>query len=200
MSRSIDLQIVGKGGSPRPVRIDLQYILRTSVPEPELEPVEPKLWSESEPEPKINNFGSATLLRTIMKWMFLYPPLTSSVLSYIWPVLTFLATILSYICHVLHLSCPASDLTIIGNRVYNTNFFLKVEDFIYKALIARCPRLNSIDDMGLYQRKNTRKLLSVLGTCATFYATAPLARTEKGGAGCGGAKVKNNGAVAESHK
>ena len=56
----------GKGGSPRPVRIDLQYILRTSVPEPELEPVEPKLWSESEPEPKINNFGSATLLRTIM--------------------------------------------------------------------------------------------------------------------------------------
>ena len=35
----------------------------------------------------------------------------------------------------------------------------------------------------------------VLGTCATFSATAPLARTEKGGARRGGAKVKNNGAV-----
>ena len=32
--------------------------------------------------------------------------------------------------------------------------------------------------------------ISVLGTCTTFSATAPLARTEKGGACCGGAKVK----------
>ena len=36
----------------------------------------------------------------------------------------------------------------------------------------------------------------VMGTCATFSATAPLARTKKGGARCGGACVKNNGAVA----
>ena len=36
----------------------------------------------------------------------------------------------------------------------------------------------------------------VLGTTATFSATAPLAKTEKGGTRCGGAKVKNNGRVA----
>ena len=39
-----------------------------------------------------------------------------------------------------------------------------------------------------------------MGTCATFSATAPLARTEKGGARRGGAKVKNNGAVAVVRK
>ena len=32
--------------------------------EPEPEP-EPKLWKKSEPEPKINNFGSATLVATL---------------------------------------------------------------------------------------------------------------------------------------
>ena len=36
----------------------------------------------------------------------------------------------------------------------------------------------------------------VLGTCATFSTTAPLVETKKGGARCGGAKVKNNGMVA----
>ena len=36
-------------------------------------------------------------------------------------------------------------------------------------------------------------LIAVLGTCATFSATGPLARTEKGGARRGKAKVKNNG-------
>ena len=35
---------------------------------------------------------------------------------------------------------------------------------------------------------------TVLGTCATFSATAPLARTRKGGARRGGSKVKKNGA------
>ena len=39
-------------------------------------------------------------------------------------------------------------------------------------------------------------LNAVLGTCATFSATAPPARTKTGGARRGGAKVKNNGAVA----
>ena len=42
--------------------------------------------------------------------------------------------------------------------------------------------------------------LSVLGTCATFSATAPLARTKKGGARRDGAEVKNNGAVAVARK
>ena len=42
----------------------------------------------------------------------------------------------------------------------------------------------------------TRYFLTVLGTCATFSATAPLAQTEKGGARLGGTKVKNYGAVA----
>ena len=37
----------------------------------------------------------------------------------------------------------------------------------------------------------------MLGPRATFSATAPLARTEKGGALRGSAKVKNNGAVRE---
>ena len=37
--------------------------------------------------------------------------------------------------------------------------------------------------------------ISVLGTCTTFSATAPLARTEKGGACCGGTKAKKNGAI-----
>ena len=41
---------------------------------------------------------------------------------------------------------------------------------------------------------------AVLGTCATFSATSPVAQTEKGGAGCSGAKVKNNGAVAVAQK
>ena len=41
---------------------------------------------------------------------------------------------------------------------------------------------------------------AVLGTCATFSATAPLARTEKGGACRGGAKVKNNDAVEVARK
>ena len=40
----------------------------------------------------------------------------------------------------------------------------------------------------------------VLGTCATFSATAPLARSEKGGARRSGTKVKNNGAVAVARK
>ena len=39
-----------------------------------------------------------------------------------------------------------------------------------------------------------------MGTCATFSATVPLARTGKGGARRGGAKVKNNGAVAVARK
>ena len=39
-----------------------------------------------------------------------------------------------------------------------------------------------------------------MGTCATFSATVPLARTGKGGARRGGAKVKNNGAVAVVQK
>ena len=43
-------------------------------------------------------------------------------------------------------------------------------------------------------------LIAVLGTCATFSATGPLARTEKGGARRGKAKVKNNGAVAVARK
>ena len=33
----------------------------------DLEP-EPKLWSKSEPEPKINNFGSATLLLSRLRF------------------------------------------------------------------------------------------------------------------------------------
>ena len=46
---------------------------------------------------------------------------------------------------------------------------------------------------------------SVLGTCATISATAPLARTKKGGAHRGGAhrggaNVKNNGVVAVARK
>ena len=41
---------------------------------------------------------------------------------------------------------------------------------------------------------------ALLGTWATFSATAPLARTEKGGARRGGAKVKNYGAVAVARK
>ena len=40
----------------------------------------------------------------------------------------------------------------------------------------------------------------MLGTCATFSATAPLVRTKKGGARRGGAKVKNNGAAAVAQK
>ena len=40
----------------------------------------------------------------------------------------------------------------------------------------------------------------MLGSCATFSATTPLGRTEKGGAHRGGAKVKNNGAVAVVQK
>ena len=43
-------------------------------------------------------------------------------------------------------------------------------------------------------------IFAVLGTCATFSATAPLARTKKGGARRGGANVKNNGAVAGARK
>ena len=39
---------------------------------------------------------------------------------------------------------------------------------------------------------NKKNIYPVLGTCATFSATAPLARTEKGGARRGGAKVKDN--------
>ena len=35
----------------------------------------------------------------------------------------------------------------------------------------------------------------MLGTCVTFSATAPLARTKKCGASCGGANVKINYAV-----
>ena len=42
--------------------------------------------------------------------------------------------------------------------------------------------------------------LVVLGTCATFSATAPLAQTEKGGSRRGGAKVKNDSAVAVAQK
>ena len=38
--------------------------------------------------------------------------------------------------------------------------------------------------------------VAVLGTCATFSATALPAQTKKGGSCRGGAKVKNNGAVA----
>ena len=41
---------------------------------------------------------------------------------------------------------------------------------------------------------------SVLGTCATFSATAPLVETEKGGARRGGTEAKNNGAVAVAQK
>ena len=37
--------------------------------------------------------------------------------------------------------------------------------------------------------------ISVLGTCTTFSATAPLVQTEKGGACRGGTKAKNNGTV-----
>ena len=44
------------------------------------------------------------------------------------------------------------------------------------------------------------KIVAVLGTCATFSATAPLARTKKGGTRRGGAKIKNNGAVAVARK
>ena len=40
----------------------------------------------------------------------------------------------------------------------------------------------------------------VLGTCATFSATGPLVRSEKGGARRSGTKVKNNGAVAVARK
>ena len=40
----------------------------------------------------------------------------------------------------------------------------------------------------------------MLGTCATFSATAQLARTKKGGARRGGANVKNNSAVAVARK
>ena len=40
----------------------------------------------------------------------------------------------------------------------------------------------------------------MLGTCATFSATTPLAQTEKGGARRGSAKAKNNGAVAVARK
>ena len=40
----------------------------------------------------------------------------------------------------------------------------------------------------------------MLGTCATFSATAKLAQTKKGGARRSGAKVKNNGAVAVARK
>ena len=47
---------------------------------------------------------------------------------------------------------------------------------------------------------HTDVLFSVLGTCATFSATAPLAQTEKGGSRRGGAKVKNDGAVAVAQK
>ena len=46
----------------------------------------------------------------------------------------------------------------------------------------------------------TMQELTVLGTSATFSATAPLAQTEKGGACRGGAKVKYNGAVAVARK
>ena len=41
---------------------------------------------------------------------------------------------------------------------------------------------------------------SSAGHLATFSATTPQARTEKGGARHGGAKVKNNGAVAVARK
>ena len=40
----------------------------------------------------------------------------------------------------------------------------------------------------------------MLGTCATFSATAPLAQTKKGGAYRGGANLKNNGVVAVAWK
>ena len=43
-------------------------------------------------------------------------------------------------------------------------------------------------------------LFSVLGTYATFSATAPLAQTIKGGTRRGGANVKNNCAVAVARK
>ena len=47
---------------------------------------------------------------------------------------------------------------------------------------------------------HTDVLFSVLGTCATFSATAPLAQTEKGAARRGGAEVKKNVAVAVARK
>ena len=40
----------------------------------------------------------------------------------------------------------------------------------------------------------------MLGTCATVSAIVPLARTKKGGARCGSAKVKENGAVAVAQR
>ena len=61
-----------------------------------------------------------------------------------------------------------------------------------------------------YNSPESTVLYSVLGTCATFSATAPLMRTKKGrarrggarrgGARHGGAKARNNGAVAVVRK
>ena len=47
---------------------------------------------------------------------------------------------------------------------------------------------------------HSKSIWPVLGTCATFSATAPLAQTKKGGARRSGAKVKNDGAVAVVRK
>ena len=62
-------------------------------------------------------------------------------------------------------------------------------------MLGRCTRI-----MGNRFSCNKYSLNPVLGTCATFSATAPLARTEKGVARHGGAKAKNNGALAVARK
>ena len=66
--------------------------------------------------------------------------------------------------------------------------------------MSRAKRVMQICNTKYLIQNESCKYLIVLGTCATFSATAPLARTKKGGARRGGANVKNNSAVAVARK